>query len=253
MVSNPIFIDLSKISDSDRLFDLLCYPIYDPKTFNSRLIELETLGIKSIELSGPTILNNNKILGKGTRGLVLKANLGNSSIAVKIRRIDSPRINLISEANIQLFANKFGIGPKIINYSDNCIAMELIEGQLLIDFFYKMDSVNIVLIKKTLESLLSQCYLLDLHGIDHGELSDLKKHVIINNRVNIIDFDSASLTRKPSNVTSCVQYLFIGGPPSGLLQNIFSIDREKLIITLKNYKRTPNYLNFIRIINLLKL
>ena len=65
--------------------------------------------------------------------------------------------------------------------------MELIEGQLLIDFYYKMDSVNIVLIKKTLESLLSQCYLLDLHGIDHGELSDLKKHVIINNRVNIID------------------------------------------------------------------
>ena len=116
-----------------------------------------------------------------------------------------------------------------------------------------MDSVNIVLLKKTLESLLSQCYLLDLHGIDHGELSDLKKHVIVNYRVNIIDFDSASLKRKPSNVTSCVQYLFIGGPSSGLLQNLFSIDREKLIITLKNYKRTQNYLNFIRIINLLKL
>ena len=57
-------------------------------------------------------------MGKGTRGLVLKANLSNSSIALKIRRTDSPRINLISEANIQLFANKFGIGPKIINYSD---------------------------------------------------------------------------------------------------------------------------------------
>ena len=100
---------------------------------------------------------------------------------------------------------------------------------------------------------MNQCYKLDLYGIDHGELSDLRKHVIINQRVNIIDFDSSSTNRKTSNLTSCIQYLFIGGPQSKTFQTLFDIDIDNMILLLRQYKLNKNYLNFSHLLNLLNM
>ena len=149
-----------------------------------------------------------------------------------------------SKANIQSFVNSLGIGPKIVDSSKNFIIMELIQGKLLSQL-YDMKSLNVDIIRLTIKSLMDQCYRLDINGVDHGELSDLRKHVIINHRVNIIDFDSASYNRKTSNLTSCIQYIFIGGPNSEFLRKLFEIDLdndvnfkshmsyEKLFISLK--------------------
>ena len=116
-----------------------------------------------------------------------------------------------------------------------------------------MESLNMNVISYTIKSLLYQCYLLDLNGIDHGELSDLRKHVIINHRVNIIDFDSASCNRKTSNLTSCIQYLFIGGPNSQLLSKLFNVDLDKILLLLRKYKSNKNYLTYIHILKLLNI
>ena len=104
-----------------------------------------------------------------------------------------------------------------------------------------MPSINTEIIRRMIKSLLNQCYKLDLYGIDHGELSDLRKHVIINQRVNIIDFDSSSTNRKTSNLTSCIQYLFIGGPQSKTFQTLFDIDIDNMILLLRQYKLNKNY------------
>ena len=178
--------------------------------------------------------------------------LNNHAYALKIRRLDSPRHNLLNEVKIQSFVNSFGIGPKIVNYSKNFIIMELIQGKLLSEL-YNMESLNMNVISYTIKSLLYQCYLLDLNGIDHGELSDLRKHVIINHRVNIIDFDSASCNRKTSNLTSCIQYIFIGGPNSQLLSKLFNVDLDKILLLLRKYKSNKNYLTYIHILKLLNI
>ena len=249
---NQNYIDIADNSNHEILNFILCYPDSSNDLFNKRLQELHNLNIRYLELSGPTILYGNSILGKGTRGLVVKAFLNNHAYALKIRRLDSPRHNLLNEVKIQSFVNSFGIGPKIVNYSKNFIIMELIQGKLLSEL-YNMESLNMNVISYTIKSLLYQCYLLDLNGIDHGELSDLRKHVIINHRVNIIDFDSASCNRKTSNLTSCIQYLFIGGPNSQLLSKLFNVDLDKILLLLRKYKSNKNYLTYIHILKLLNI
>lgn len=249
---NHNYLDIHKSPNNELLQHLLCYPKYEDDLFKLRLRELKQLGIEYLELYGPTILNGNPILGKGTRGVVIKAYSKNSEYALKIRRLDSPRRNLLHEVKIQSFANSFGIGPKIVDYSNNFIMMELIRGKVLSDFYF-MQSINIEIIRRVIKSLLNQCYLLDLYGIDHGELSDLRKHVIINERVNIIDFDSASTNRKMSNLTSCVQYLFIGGPYSKLFKNLFEIDIDKVIFLLRKYKSKKDYLTFYHLLHFLNM
>jgi putative serine/threonine protein kinase len=248
----PNYIDINNSLNNDTLKYLLCYPDPDSNSFKLRLNELKKLGIKILELSGPTILNGTPILGKGTRGIAVKAFSQDYEYALKIRRLDSPRRNLLNEVKIQSYVNSFGIGPKIVNYSNNFIVMELIQGKLLSDL-YLMKSLNTNILRTIIKSLLYQCYRLDLNGVDHGELSDLRKHVIINNRVNIIDFDSASINRKTSNLTSCIQYLFIGGPNSKLFSKLFDIDLDKLILLLRKYKLNKDFLTFLHLLKFVNM
>ena len=249
---NLDYININNNSNNDILNFIICYPISNNDLFNQRLQELKNLGIEYLELSGPTILFGNHILGKGTRGLVVKAFSKNQAYALKIRRLDSPRHNLLKEAKIQSFVNSLGIGPKIVASSKNFIIMELIQGKLLSQL-YNMESLNTDIIRLTIKSLLDQCYRLDINGVDHGELSDLRKHVIINHRVNIIDFDSASYNRKTSNITSCIQYLFIGGPNSQLLRKLFEIDLDKILLLLRKYKLNKDYLTYVHLLKLLNM
>ncbi len=66
----------------------------------------------------------------------------------------------------------------------------------------------------------------------------------------VIDFESASLDRTPSNVTSTVQSLFMKHRFAQVLGRVYPMpDRDKLLDALKRYKREPvesNYLLFFR-------
>ena len=78
---NLDYIDINNNSNEDILNFILCYPVSDNELFHQRLEELKYLGIEYLELSGPTILFGNHILGKGTRGLVVKDFLKNQTYA----------------------------------------------------------------------------------------------------------------------------------------------------------------------------
>ena len=72
----------------------------------------------------------------------------------------------------------------------------------------------------------------------------MKRHVIINNKANIIDFESASTKRRTSNVTSVCQYLFVGNKNSSIIRKILKIKSKNGIIKiLKKYKNDKNRLN----------
>ena len=63
--------------------------------------------------------------------------------------------------------------------------------------------------------------------MDHGELSNLSKHVIVGKKTTIIDFESSSMDRKVSNVTSATQALYIGSGISKIISRVYKIPKKQ--------------------------
>ena len=79
---------------------ILGYPKANSRQLQSRISELEKLKIKSISFSGQTTIGSLRILGKGYVGVVVLAKRGKTIIALKIRRLDSQRNEMQSEAKL---------------------------------------------------------------------------------------------------------------------------------------------------------
>ena len=175
-------------------------------------------------------------------------------IALKIRRIDSPRKNMANEAKLLKTANKVGVGPRFIKNSKNFLIMEYIEGEKIIDWS-KKTRCTAKGIRSILNNILRECFLLDNSALDHGELSKIDKHVIVGkNRNTIIDFESSSTNRKPSNVTSATQAIFIGTGLAKIIQKKIRLPtRTKIINLIRQYKKNPTLENFEKITIGLKL
>jgi putative serine/threonine protein kinase len=92
-------------------------------------------------------------------------------------------------------------------------------------------------------------------GFDHGELSNISKHVIVGKlRTTLIDFESSSVNRRASNVTSITQAIFIGSGIAKKVQRIYKIpEKEKIIDVLRKYKQEPTRKKFDDILKILKL
>ena len=102
---------------------------------------------------------------------------------------------------------------------------------------------------------MRECYLLDSIGLDHGELSTIDKHVIVGkNKNTIIDFESSSTNRKPSNVTGATQAILIGTGLAKIIQKKIKLPTKLKIINLtREYKKNPTAKNFENITIGLKL
>jgi putative serine/threonine protein kinase len=93
-------------------------------------------------------------------------------------------------------------------------------------------------LRRVCRDLLAKCWRLDQAHLDHGELSNLSKHVIVGDRVEIIDFESASTKRSVRNLTSAAQYLFIGGPVASKIRRVLNLkERNTIIEAIRSYKR----------------
>jgi len=87
-------------------------------------------------------------------------------------------------------------------------------------------------------------------GLDHGELVRAHRHVIVSGgEPRIIDFESASTSRRCANVTSVVQYLFFNRRMAGLVGRVIPVpEREGLIGALRGYRRAPSEEGFRRVL-----
>ncbi|MEM3061316.1 MAG: RIO1 family regulatory kinase/ATPase [Candidatus Bathyarchaeia archaeon] len=177
-------------------------------------------------------------------------------LALKIRRMDATRESLESECKMQKIANSVGVGPKAYAYSKNFLLMELIKG---IHFPEWIESLRgkgrKKIFKKVIHEILFDCYKLDKIGLDHGELSRAPKHIIVTDKDEpvIVDFESSSLNRKPSNLTSICQFLFIGSKVSKSVSRILGISVETLKKTLKDYKANRSENSFHEILSVCNL
>ena len=179
---------------------ILAFPKPKDSEIKKRIIELKKLGISHVSFTGPLQIDKCNILGKGYVGMVVLAKKSGKIVALKIRRIDSPRKNMSDEAKLLKIANEINIGPKFIKNSKNFLIMEFIDGEKIIDWAKKSKTKSKQLCP-VINNILTECYLLDNAGLDHGELSTIDKHVIVGkNRNTIIDFESSSTKRISSNV-----------------------------------------------------
>jgi putative serine/threonine protein kinase len=117
--------------------------------------------------------------------------------------------------------------------------MELIEGKSITKWVDELGGIGSTKkLRGVLQDLFRQCQTLDKAKIDHGELSNLRKHAIVHRgKVTLIDFESSSTTRRTSNMTSAIQYLFIGGPIAPRVRKLMRVsDRQELLLALREYK-----------------
>jgi putative serine/threonine protein kinase len=167
-----------------------------------------------------------------------------------------------NEAHFHKMANAAGVGPSLEGHTKNLIVMEFVTGQRIIDWVVLLgnnnnnnkNKNNNKNNKKATKSkmctvaraILEQCFSLDVAGLDHGELSRLARHVIVSDdKPYIIDFESASTTRKTSNVTAAAQSIFLYGIVADKVRKILgNTDGEKVIHALRAYKHFHTRANF---------
>ena len=249
------FISIKKFTEEPHS-KILGYPNATNRQIKSRINELEKLKIKSICLTGPTTIGSLEILGKGYVGVVVLAKRGNKEVALKVRRTDSQRENMKNESILLNLVNTVNVGPKMIDVSKNFLVMEYIEGEKFSEWIDMLKgSGSAKKLKSTIKNVLEDCYRLDQIEFDHGELSNISKHVIVGkNKVTLIDFESSSTKRRPSNVTSITQAFFIGSGIAKQTQKIYkNSSKEKIILALKNYKQEKTRENFETLLKILKL
>jgi len=220
---------------------IICYPRYSGEEIERRLDEMKTLSIDAVEFAGASIIFNLPVLGKGYVGVVVLAHTKSGTVALKIRRTDADRSGMIREAEMLQMANSVNVGPKLIDFTENFLTMEFVDGTLLPKWVRKVLETTVTAkIRKVVRDLMEQSWRLDEIGLDHGELSRASKHIMVDSedKAYILDFETASLNRKASNVTSICQYLFMRSEIAETLERgLNGIIRDDLRTALRIYKK----------------
>jgi putative serine/threonine protein kinase len=247
-------VPLSKLA-IEPYSSILGYPKATRGELSKRITELKKLGIKGVSFTGVTTLNNVPVLGKGYVGVVVLSNQGKKPVALKIRRMDASRPEMKNEAKLLRLANEVDVGPKLIDSSKNFIIMEYLEGKKIIDWIRDLKGKgSAAKLRSIIQKVLEDCYNLDKIRLDHGELSHIHKHVIVGKKTCVIDFESASVNRRTSNVTSATQSIFIGSGIANLVKKIIKEpNRKKLISSLRKYKNDQSRENFEDVLQVLGL
>ncbi len=229
---------------------VLCYPRYDPKELEIRLGELRWLGVEAIVFTGGKSVFDTPVLGRGCVGLVVLVKTRDGKSALKIRRVDADRDDMQREAEMLLRANSVGVGPSLLGTTKDFLLMEFIDGTLLPRW---IENKNGLRISRVLLQILEQCWRLDEAGLDHGELGRAPKHLIIdeNDNPHIVDFETASTTRRVSNVTSICQYLFLRSQVAAKIEKkLGEINKGELIYTLRDYKQERTRKNLEKVLKI---
>jgi len=227
---------------------VLTYPKLRNAELEKRLRELQKLGVSALEFGGEKQVSNLPVLGKGCVGIVTIAYVSGRKTALKIRRVDADRSRMEHEAEMLEKANSVSVGPRLLKASKNFLLMEFVDGELLPKWLEKKETKAQV--RRVIRDILQQCWRLDKIGLDHGELSHAPKHIIIDKDGNpfIVDFETASVNRRPSNVTSICQFLFMSGVAEKLADKIGERDKKVILEALKRYKGCRNQANFERVL-----
>jgi putative serine/threonine protein kinase len=247
-----------KLEDLKRtpFIQVLTYPKASLKAANSRLKQLRRLGVSGVVFEGKVRIGNLGILGLGTVGVVVRVTTDSGAEALKIRRTDANRPSMDEEFRLTSLANRIGVGVPVYGHSRDFILMKILDYQELYDWFgHLRGQGSRAAARSMIHSILNQCRKLDIMGVDHGQLSNLRKHVVVaEGRPWIIDFESAGTLRRPKNVTTAAQYLLIGGRAAPRVRRMLGVrDTSEILRLLGEYKQDSSDYTYSRLLELLKL
>ena len=187
-------------------------------------------------------IKNIEFLAKGKRSNVYRGEYKRTKVAIKIFKTKDSKERAKKEANFITILNKNNIGPKLIFQKDNYIVYKLIEGSKFIDW---INENNKKIILKIISEILFMCYKMDSLKINKLELTNPKKHILIeNNKPIFIDFERCYYTNNPKNLTQFCQYISSKKMSIILKSKSIHINKRKLIGLLRLYKKTINHSNF---------
>ena len=191
-------------------------------------------------------IKDKEYFAKGKRYLVYTGYYKNKKAIIKE---PISKINTIeNEARFLKLLNKYKIGPKLFYYDEKKLVCEFIEGIKIIDWL-KINNKS--KIKLTLKKILDQCRKLDELKIDKKELTNPYKHIIINKKPIMIDFERCKFVKNPKNVTQFCQFLTSINVYLILKEKGIGFDKDKLIENLRLYKKyydKNSYYSILRII-----
>lgn len=250
-----ILVLFSSLTGKDKVHDII-----ESYGFNyQKLAELGLFGetlfvyvaeksdlLKSLEADGITQI---KKLTKGHRGLIFTGRHKNKKIAVKQQRKDIQVIGRITnEARWLKVLNKKNIGPKFMYLEDDYFVYEFVEGIFLPEFIEKSSKEKI---KKVLIDVFKQCFILDKRGINKEEMHNPFKHIIIDKKPVMIDFERTHATEKPKNVTQFCQYVTGTRILNILKKKGFKFNKSQITSAAQKYKKNINEKTFKEIIGLI--
>jgi len=218
----------------------ICWPVYGDEEAEDRLRQLRGLGVEAVALGGRHGIQGRMVLGKGHVGVVLRARWRGLDVAVKARRTDADRRSMVEEAERLGRANEAGVGPKLHCFSRDFIVMELVEGPYFGEWAKAYEG-GVEGFHSVVLEILRQVRSLDEAGLDHGELTRVRRHFIVSGRGPvIIDFESASTGRRVQNVTATVQSMFMNRGFGPVVHRWFpDVNRDRLLDALRRYKAEP--------------
>jgi len=244
-------VTLDKIREG-KYARIVCYPKYSFEEIERRLEEMRILGINAIESNGESTILGLPVLGKGYVGVVVLARTNSGKVALKIRRTDSDRAGMTHEAKMLQMANSVNVGPRLKGFSENFLLMEYVGGMLLPEWIKSVVGTGATTrVGKVLRDVTEQSWRLDKLGLDHGELSRASRHIIVNpeDKAYILDFETASINRRVSNVTCLCQYLFMRSEVAETVKkSLGEVKEADLIGALRIYKKDHSRKKFEEIV-----
>ncbi|MEA3378365.1 MAG: hypothetical protein U9Q69_01875 [Nanoarchaeota archaeon] len=190
-------------------------------------------------------------LGKGKRGIVYKVTHKGKPVVLKIENPQSQACQRIkNEAYWLKRLNKYGIGPKFIKFKNNELTREFVKGKEILNWINDNKKNKI---KKILKQIFEQCRQMDKLKVNKLEMHKPVKHIIIDKKAIMIDFERCYKTDKPKNITQFVQFLKSAKVKPLLDEKDITFDEKEATKAAKEYKSQQNKKNFMQILASLNL
>jgi predicted Ser/Thr protein kinase len=211
--------------------------------------------VEGLEFRGRTEVGGLKVLGKGHVGVVIACLWSGRRAALKVRRTDADRESLEHEGEILREANRSDLGPHLFAASRDFIVMEELSGATLVDWLESSGGLADVVFRDVLVNICDQARLLDLAGVDHKELADPRRHVLVqpDGRARILDFETAAMGGRRRNVNDLLQYLTLSGQYGPVVLSRLGARREEVLAALKAYRRSPSDVSYLAILRSMNL
>ncbi len=152
------------------------------------------------------IIKNPFKLGEGWRGVIYTGEYRGKKVSLKIAKSLENIEAINKEARILEALKGKKEFPQILERGNGYFVYEFIEG---VPFRNVKDKK---VIKEVLKRLIDIARFLDILGINHGELNNIEKNVLVNIKdinisVYLLDFDRGNFSKKTHNVSQLIQVL----------------------------------------------